>query len=88
MAGGATLWPYFMDHLLLIILLLVTLKTSFVPFRFQEMTCLGGMGIMALDAFPSLQSRMHIRFIHPYLILTMAGIADFIPFFFQDKLAD
>ena len=86
MTGRTALLPHFMSYLLFIILLLVTLKASFVPFGLQKVTELGSMGVMTLTAFPSLQSSMDIRFIHPYLILTVAGIADFVAFFLEDEL--
>ena len=78
-AGGTALLPYLMNDLLFIILFLVTLKTSFIPFCFQQVAELGGMRVMVLDAFPSLQSGMDTGFIHPDLIFTVAGIADLIP---------
>src|SRR4030067_1447540 len=49
------------------------------------MTELGSVGIMALHAPPSLDRGMNTRLIHPYLIFTVAGIADFISFFFQNQ---
>jgi hypothetical protein len=84
MAGCTTFFPHFVDYLLFIILLFVTLKASFIPLCFQQVTVWGGMGIMALNAFPSRQGGVDIRFIHPYLIFTVAGIADFISFFLKD----
>jgi hypothetical protein len=84
MAGCTTFFPHFVDYLFFIILLFVTLKASFIPLCFQQVTVWGGMGIMALNAFPSLQGGVDIRFIHPYLIFTVAWIADFISFFLED----
>jgi hypothetical protein len=46
-ARCATFCPYFMDNFLLIILLLMALKASFIPFCLQKVTPLGGMGIVA-----------------------------------------
>jgi hypothetical protein len=74
-----------MGNLLFVILLLMTLIAGFIPFRFQQVTELGSVGIVALDALSSLERGMNARFIHPYLIFTMAGIADFISFFFQNQ---
>ena len=87
-AGGATLLPYSMDHLLFVILFLVALKASFVPFRIQEMACLRRMGIMAGNAFTPLQSRVDIRLIQADLLFGMAWVTNLISLFFQDKLAD
>jgi hypothetical protein len=86
MAGCTTLLPNFMGYLLLIIFPFVTLKASFVSLCFQQPIVLGGMRIMALNASSSLQGGVDIRFIHPYLIFTVAGIADVISFFFQNQL--
>jgi hypothetical protein len=84
MAGCTTFLPHFMDYLLFIILLFVTLKASFIPLCSQQVTVRGGMGIMALNASSFLQGGVDIRFIHPYLIFTVAGVADFISFFLKD----
>jgi hypothetical protein len=54
MARCTTLRPHFMDHFLFIILLFMTLITSFVTLCFQQATGLRSMGIMTLDAFSSL----------------------------------
>jgi hypothetical protein len=66
----------------------MALITGLFPFRLQQMTCLGGMGIMAGRASPSLQSGMNIRLVQTYLLFGMAGITDLIPLFFQQKLWD
>jgi hypothetical protein len=87
-AGGTALWPYLMDYFSLIILLVMTLIASFIPLCSQQMTKLGGMGVMTLNAFPSFQSGVNIRLIHPYLIFTVAGITDFIAFFLEKHLGD
>jgi hypothetical protein len=84
-AGRATFLPHLMNDLLFKIPFFVTLKTGCVPFRLQQVVELGSVRIMALSAFPSPQGRMHIRFVHPDLFFAVAGIADFIPFFFQDQ---
>ena len=84
-AGRTALLPHLMSDLLFIILFLVTLKTSFIPFCIQQTTELGGMRVMALNAFTSLQGGMDTGFVHPDLIFTVAGIADLIPFFLQNQ---
>lgn len=85
MARGATLWPDLMNDLFSKALFFVTLETSFIPFRLQQVAELGSVGVMALNAFPPGQGRMHAGFIHPYLLFAVAGIADFISFLFQDQ---
>ena len=57
-AGGATFWPYFVDHFLFIIFFFVALQASFIPFCFQQVTGLRSMGIVTLDAVSSFQSGM------------------------------
>ena len=84
-ARCTALLPHFMDYFLFIILFLMTLIASFISLRFQQVTELGSMGIMALNAPPSLERGMNTRLIHPYLIFTVAGIADFISFFLQNQ---
>jgi hypothetical protein len=84
-AGGTALLSRFMNDLLFVILFFVTLEASLIPFCLQQMTELGGMRVMALTAFTSLQSGMDIGFIHPDLISTVARIADFISFFLQNQ---
>ena len=73
-------------HLLFIIFLLMALITGLFPFSLQQMTCLGGMGIMAGRASSSLQSSMNIGLVQTYLLFGMAGITDLIPIFFQQEL--
>jgi hypothetical protein len=79
MAGRAAFsLTYLMDYFLFIILLFMTLITSLVPFRFQQVTCLRGMRVVALNTFSILQYRMHIRFVHPDLFFAVAGVADLV----------
>jgi hypothetical protein len=77
-----------MGHLLVVILLLMTLIAGLIPLCLQQVTELGGMGIMALHAPSSLERGMNAGLIHPYLIFTVAGVADFIPFFLQNQFGD
>jgi hypothetical protein len=63
----------------------MALITGLVPLCFEQMTYLGGMGIMAGDTFASLQGRMDIRLIQTDLFFAVTGIADFIPIFLQNK---
>ncbi len=87
-ASGTALWPHFMNDLLFVILFFVALKASLIPFRFQQMAELRGMRVMASRAFPPLQSGMDIRFVHPYLVFAVAGIADFVSFLLQNQFWD
>ena len=64
----------------------MTLITALLPFRLQQMTGLGGVGIMAGRTFASLQGGMNIGLGQTYLLFGMAGITDLIAFFFQQKL--
>jgi hypothetical protein len=66
----------------------MALITAFLPFRLQQMTGLGGMGIMARRTSTSLQGGMNIGLVQTYLLFGMAGITDLIPLFFQQKLWD
>jgi hypothetical protein len=75
-------------HFLLIIFLLMALIASLLPFRLQQMACLGGMGIMAGRASASLQGGMNVGLVQTYLLFGVAGITDLIPLFFQQKLWD
>jgi uncharacterized membrane protein YhaH (DUF805 family) len=85
MAGCTTFLSHFVSYLLFIILFFVTLIASVITLCFQKVTSLGRMGVMTLNAFPPLQGRMHAGFVHPYFIFTVAGIADFVTFFFQNQ---
>ena len=60
-ASCTTFLPHFMEYFLFIILFLMALIASFVTLCFQQVAGLRGMGIMALNAFPSLQGRMDTR---------------------------
>jgi hypothetical protein len=75
-------------HLLFIISLLMALITALLPFGLQQISCLGGMGIMAGRTFASLQGGMNAGLVQTYLLFSMARITDLIPFFFQQKLWD
>jgi hypothetical protein len=89
MAGRAAFsFTDLMDHLLFIILLFMTLITSLVPFRLQQVAELGSVRIMALSAFPSPQGRMHAGLIRAYFIFAVAGVADLVAFFLQEKLGN
>jgi hypothetical protein len=66
----------------------MALITALLPFRLQQMTGLGGMGIMAGRTSTSLQGGMNIGLVQTYLLFGMAGITDLIPLFFQQKLWD
>jgi hypothetical protein len=74
------------SHLLFIIFFLMALITGLFPFRLQQMTCLGGMGIMAGCTLTSFQGGMNIGLVQTYLLSGMAGITDLISFFFQQEL--
>jgi hypothetical protein len=73
-------------HLLFIIFLLMALITGLLPLSLQQMTCLGGMGIMAGCTSPSFQGSMNVGLVQTYFLFGMAGITDLIPLFFQQKL--
>lgn len=75
-------------HLLFIIFLLMALIAGLLPFHLQQMTGLGGMGIMAGRTSTSLQGGMNIGLVQTYLLFGMARITDLIPLFFQQKLWD
>jgi len=75
-------------HLLFIIFLLMALITALLSFRLQQISCLGGMGIMAGRTFASLQGGMNTGLVQTYLLFGMARITDLILFFFQQKLWD
>jgi hypothetical protein len=75
-------------HLLFIIFLLMALITALLPFRLEQIRCLGGMGIMAGRTFASLQGGMNTGLVQTYLLFGMARITDLILFFFQQKLWD
>ena len=73
-------------HLFFVIFFLVALIAGFTPFLFEEATCLGRVRVVTGNAFPSLQHRMDIRFIHPQLVFGVAREADFVAIFLQQKL--
>ena len=77
-----------MDDLLLEVFFPVALVTGFTSFELEKVIGLGGMGVMADDAFSLLKDGMNVRFIHADLFFAMAGITDFISFFLQKELGD
>ena len=74
-----------MDDFLFKISLLMALETDLIAFRFQKVACLRGVGVMTGNAFSSLQYRMDIRLVQPYLLLAVTGKADLIAIFLQQQ---
>ncbi len=53
MTGHTALSTDFVSHFLFIVLFLMTLKASLIPFCFQKVAVLRSMGIVTLDALSS-----------------------------------
>ena len=77
-----------MNHFLFVVLLVVALVTVLLAFRFEEVACLGCVGIVATGASSFFQCCMHYRFFKSQGLSFMAGIADLIPRLFEEKLGN
>jgi hypothetical protein len=61
-----------MYHLLFIVFTAMALITDLAALRFQKVTCLGCVRVVALSAVPSFKRCMQMGFIDPYLLFFMA----------------
>jgi Na+/proline symporter len=76
------------DRLLFIILLFVALIAYLPSLRFQEISRLGCMGIMAEHTLPCLYGGVYIRHGHPYLFFAMACITKVVSLLLEEKLGN
>jgi hypothetical protein len=89
MAGPASLFlDNGMDDFLLIGILLVAQVARLRAFRFQEVAPLGGVRVVAGDAFAGRKGGVHPGPVQPDLLLRMAGEAKVVPLFFQEQLGN
>jgi hypothetical protein len=77
-----------MDDLLLIVFLLVTLIARCIARCLEKVIRLGGMRVVAEDAFSLLECGVDIGLVQSDLFPAVAGIADLIAFFLKDELGD
>lgn len=77
-----------MNDLLLIGLFLVALVARFRAFRLEEVAPLGGVRVVAGDAFSGPQRGVHPGQVQTDLFFRMAGVAQVVPLLFQQELGN